>query len=216
MAFFCSTLRFDPRIRSLLDLSIYLDISNEITGHGFHDFASLSDPQKQYADVIIEVLPTRLIPYKGATEVLRVRLVMKEGVKHFTPVYLFDEGSTISWTPCGGKLSCSYPGIRFFYGPDTYFCDEASVLEMDGKFDRLDELIYVESHLSNLSTKYYGEVTQQMLKHADFPGSNDGTGLLQTIIGLKIRQLCEQIIAGDSSHGLKRKQLRRCLRLSSS
>lgn len=85
---------------------------------------------------------------------------------------------------------------------------------MDGQFDRLDELIYVESHLSNLSTKYYGEVTQQMLKHADFPGSNDGTGLFQTIIGLKIRQLYEQIIAGDSSHGLKREQLRRCLRLS--
>ncbi|URD75861.1 Phosphoribulokinase [Musa troglodytarum] len=228
---------FDPRIRSLLDLSIYLDISNEVKfawkiqrdmaerGESLEsikasikarksDFDMYIDPQKQYADVIIEVLPTRLIPDKSATEVLRVRLVMREGVKHFTPVYLFDEGSTISWTPCGGKLSCSYPGIRFFYGPDTYFSDEASVLEMDGRFDRLDELIYVESHLSNLSTKYYGEVTQQMLKHADFPGSNDGTGLFQTIVGLKVRQLYEQIIAGDGSHGLKREQLRRCLRLS--
>lgn len=66
---------------------------------------------------------------------------------------------------------------------------------MDGQFDRLDELIYVESHLSNLSTKFYGEVTQQMLKHSDFPGSNNGTGLFQTIIGLKIRDLYEQIVA---------------------
>ncbi|RWV90922.1 hypothetical protein GW17_00046833 [Ensete ventricosum] len=72
---------------------------------------------------------------------------------------------------------------------------QVSVLEMDGQFDRLDELIYVESHLSNLSTKFYGEVTQQMLKHADFPGSNNGTGLFQTIIGLKIRDLYEQIVA---------------------
>lgn len=72
---------------------------------------------------------------------------------------------------------------------------QVSVLEMDGKFDRLDELIYMESHLSNLSTKFYGEVTQQMLKHADFPGSNNGTGLFQTIIGLKIRDLYEQIVA---------------------
>lgn len=66
---------------------------------------------------------------------------------------------------------------------------------MDGQFDRLDELIYVESHLSNLSSKFYGEVTQQMLKHADFPGSSNGTGLFQTIVGLKIRDLYEQIVS---------------------
>ena len=70
---------------------------------------------------------------------------------------------------------------------------------MDGQFDRLDELIYVESHLSNLSTKFYGEVTQQMLKHADFPGSNNGTGLFQTIVGLKIRDLYEQLIANKET-----------------
>lgn len=66
---------------------------------------------------------------------------------------------------------------------------------MDGQFDRLDELIYVESHLSNLSANFYGEVTQQMLKHSDFPGSNNGTGLFQTIVGLKIRDLYAQIVA---------------------
>lgn len=73
------------------------------------------------------------------------------------------------------------------------------MVEMDGQFDRLDELIYVESHLSSLSTKFYGEVTQQMLKHADFPGSNNGTGLFQTIVGLKIRDLYEQIIKEKSA-----------------
>ena len=35
---------------------------------------------------------------------------------------------------------------------------------MDGQFDNLEELIYVESHLSNTSAKFYGEITQQMLK----------------------------------------------------
>lgn len=73
------------------------------------------------------------------------------------------------------------------------------MLEMDGQFDRLDELIYIESHLSNISTKFYGEITQQMLKHADFPGSNNGTGLFQTIVGLKIRDLFEQIVANKVS-----------------
>lgn len=72
---------------------------------------------------------------------------------------------------------------------------KVSVVEMDGQFDKLDELIYVETHLSNLSTKFYGEVAQQMLTHADLPGSNNGTGLFQTIVGLKIRDLYEQIVA---------------------
>lgn len=64
--------------------------------------------------------------------------------------------------------------------------EDVSVLEMDGQFDKLEELIYVESHLSNTSAKFYGEITQQMLKNSSFPGSNNGTGLLQTIIGLKV------------------------------
>ena len=39
---------------------------------------------------------------------------------------------------------------------------------------------------SNTSAKFYGEITQQMLKNASFPGSNNGTGLFQTIVGLKV------------------------------
>jgi hypothetical protein len=66
---------------------------------------------------------------------------------------------------------------------------QVSVLEMDGQFDKIEELIYVESHLSNTSAKFYGEITQQMLKNSQFPGSNNGTGLFQTIVGLKIREV---------------------------
>ncbi|XP_052209548.1 phosphoribulokinase, chloroplastic-like [Diospyros lotus] len=213
---------YDKRVRDLLAFSIYLDISNEVKfgwkiqrdvaerGHSFEsikastearrtDFDIYIDPQKQYADAVIEVLPTRLIPDDDQGKFLRVRLIMKEGMKLSSPVYLFDEGSTITWVPCGRKLICSYPGIKFFYGHETYFGHEVCVLEMDGQFDRLDELIYIESHLSNISTKFYGELTQQMLKHSDFPGSNNGTGLFQTIIGLKIRDIYEQIIAGGKA-----------------
>jgi hypothetical protein len=39
---------------------------------------------------------------------------------------------------------------------------------------------------SNTSAKFYGEITQQMLKNSSFPGSNNGTGLFQTIVGLKV------------------------------
>lgn len=68
-----------------------------------------------------QVLPTQLIPNETEGKILRVRMIQKEQAKDFEPVYLFDEGSTISWIPCGRKLTCSFPGIKFFYGPDEYF-----------------------------------------------------------------------------------------------
>ncbi len=39
-----------------------------------------------------------------------------------------------------------------------------------------------------------GEITQQMLKNSAFPGSNNGTGLFQTIVGLKVREAYERIV----------------------
>ncbi|MCO5594973.1 hypothetical protein L7F22_049010 [Adiantum nelumboides] len=74
----------------------------------------------------------------------------EEGVPHFKLVHFFYQGSTISWVPCGKKLTCSYPDIRFFYGVDTYYNNEVTVLEIDGQFDKLEELVYVEIHLSNI------------------------------------------------------------------
>eukprot|EP01024_Parvocaulis_polyphysoides_P059845 TRINITY_DN6489_c0_g1_i6.p2 TRINITY_DN6489_c0_g1~~TRINITY_DN6489_c0_g1_i6.p2 ORF type:complete len:143 (-),score=14.61 TRINITY_DN6489_c0_g1_i6:137-520(-) len=118
---------------------------------------------------------------------------MKEGNDLFDPTHLFDSGSTISWIPCGRKLTCSFPGIKFYYGPDTWYGQEVSILEMDGQFEKLEEIIYVESHLSSTGAKFYGEITQQMLKNNTFPGSTNGTGLFQTIIGLKIREVFERV-----------------------
>ena len=93
-----------------------------------------AEPQKQYASVVMEVLPTQLIPDDTERKVLRVRLIMKEsGVKNFQPIYIFDEGSTISWVPCGRKLTCSYPGIKFFCGPEAYFENEV-ILSQYPKF----------------------------------------------------------------------------------
>lgn len=206
----------DSRVREMFDFKIYLDISDDVKfawkiqrdmaerGHSLEsikasiearkpDFDAFVDPQKEFADVIIQVLPTQLIPDDNEGKILRVRMIMKEGVKNFDAPYLFDEGSTISWIPCGRKLTCSYPGIKFFYGPDTFYGKEVTVLEMDGQFDKLEELIYVESHLSNTSTKFYGEITQQMLKYQNGPGSNNGTGFFQTMVGLKVREVYERI-----------------------
>jgi phosphoribulokinase len=208
---------YDERVRGLLDFSVYLDISDEVKvawkiqrdmaerGHTYEDviasinsrkpdFDAYIDIQKQYADVVIQVLPTNLIPNDQERKVLRVRLIQREGVENLKPVYLFDEGSTIDWIPCGRKLTCSYPGIRMHYGPDSYFGHDVSVLEVDGQFDRLEEMIYVENHLSNTSTRYYGEMSELLLKHREYPGSNNGTGLFQVLVGLKMRETYDQLV----------------------
>ena len=209
----------DERVRGLIDFSVYLDIHDDVKiawkiqrdmaerGHTYedvlasinsrrHDFEAYIDIQKQYADVVIQILPTQLIPdEEKERKILRVRLLQKESVEGFDPVYLFDEGSTIDWIPCGRKLTCSFPGIRMHYGPDSYYGHDVSVLELDGQFERLEELIYVESHLSNTSTKYYGEMTELLLKHREYPGSKNGSGLFQVLVGLKMRESYERLTA---------------------
>ena len=47
-------------------------------------------------------------------------MIQKEGNDMVDPVHLFDEGSTVDWIPCGRKLTCSFPGIKFHYGPDEW------------------------------------------------------------------------------------------------
>jgi phosphoribulokinase len=206
---------YDERVRNLLDFSVYLDISDEVKiqwkiqrdmeerGHTYDDviasinarkpdFSAYIEPQRQYADVVIQVLPTQLVKDQNS-HLIRVRLVQKEGIEGFEPTYLFDEGSTIDWRPCGRKLTCAYPGIKMYYGPDNYYGNEVSVLEVDGKFDNLEEMIYIESHLSKTGTKYYGEMTELLLKHKDYPGSDNGTGLFQVLVGLKMRQTYEYL-----------------------
>jgi phosphoribulokinase len=212
---------YDERVRALLDFSVYLDIDDEVKiawkiqrdmaerGHTYEDvlaainsrrpdFSAYIDTQKQYADMVIQVLPTNLIPNDKERKVLRVRLIQKDGVEGVEPVYLFDEGSTIDWIPCGRKLTCSYPGIKMHYGPDEYFGHSASILEVDGRFDRLEEMIYLESHLSSTSTKFYGEMTELLLQHKDYPGSDNGTGLFQVLVGLKLRATYERLVGGEA------------------
>jgi phosphoribulokinase len=143
---------FDERVRGLLDFSVYLDISDEVKiawkiqrdmaerGHTYEDvlasinsrkpdFEAFIDPQKQYADVVLQVLPTNLIKDDTERKVLRVQMIQRDGVDGFEPAYLFDEGSTIDWVPCGRKLTCSYPGIKMHYGPNAYYGNSVSVLE---------------------------------------------------------------------------------------
>ncbi|KGF72589.1 phosphoribulokinase [Neosynechococcus sphagnicola sy1] len=211
---------YDERVRKLLDFSVYLDISDEVKiawkiqrdmserGHTYEDvlaainarrpdFKAYIDPQKEFADVVIQVLPTELLK-DDQGKILRVRMIQRDGVEGLEPAYLFDEGSTIYWTPCGRKLTCSYPGIKMYYGPDSYYGHSVSVLEVDGQFDNLEEVIYIESHLSNTSAKYQGELTHLLLQHREYPGSTNGTGLFQVLAGLKMRATYERLAAPEA------------------
>merc|ERR1712176_1379602 len=162
----------------------------EERGHSLESIMAYIDPQKKDADMIIEVLPTALD--KEDKKTLRVRCIQKDGVADFTPCYLFDSGSSIEWTPAADKLASPAPGMKLKYGPEEYGGKAAQVVEMDGNFDNLQELVYIESALSNTKTKYYGELTQAMLALSDAPGSNNGTGLMQTLAAFAIRDLYEK------------------------
>lgn len=212
---------YDERVRSLLDFSVYFDISDEVKiawkiqrdmaerGHRYEDvlaainsrkpdFTKYIEPQREFADVVLQVLPTNLIKNDTDRKVLRVRMLQREGKEGFDPVYLFDQGSTIHWTPCGRKLTCSYPGMQLYYGSDVYYGRYVSVLEVDGQFDNLEEVIYIENHLSNTSTKYQGEMTHLLLQHREYPGSNNGTGLFQVLTGLKMRATYERLTSKEA------------------
>jgi len=203
----------DERVRSLLDFSLYLDISDEVKtnwkiqrdmeerGHSLEsilasiearkpDFEAYISPQKKFADLIIEVLPTELDPEDKKT--LRVRSIQKNGIPDFNPSFIFDEGSSITWAPPADKLASPPPGIKLKYGIEEYFGNSVSVFEMDGSFTNLQELVYIESAIKNTNTKFYGELTQAMLALADAPGSNNGTGLMQTLAAFAIRALFEK------------------------
>lgn len=207
---------YDKRVKDALDFTVYLDLADEVKiawkiqrdmaerGHTLEnilasiesrkpDFQKFVDPQKQDCDVVMEILPTQLIPDDEERKVLRVRLLQDENRPYFNPIYLYDEGSSIEWVPCGRKLTCSYPGIKFRYGPDTYYNKEVSVFEVDGSFEKLEEMVYVETHIERTGTKFFGEITQSLLKNPNAPGSKNGTGLIQVIMAMMMRTVYERV-----------------------
>jgi len=207
----------EPRVREQLDLSIYLDISDEVKfawkvqrdveERGWTpeqvkesieerkpDFEAFVAPQRSESDIVIEVLPSKL---SDDPKHIRTRFIQKDGLDLVKAPFLFDEGSTIEWTPNGKKLSKSDVGCKFAYYPEKYMGSDVTVLEMDGTFDKLDELVYVESAISNTGSKFYGELTQQILKNKDAPGSDNGTGFFQTLCSFKIREAYEKATGNE-------------------
>jgi phosphoribulokinase len=205
---------YDDRVNAALDLTIYLDITDEVKfawkaqrdiaerGATMEevqaaidgrkpDFAAYVEPQKQKADIVVQVLFSDIVDDKSG-KYLKVKYIQKKSVTCVSQPYLFDAGSKIAWTPNAAKLSSS-EGVAFASYDDEWFGQPVSVIEMDGSVDALEELIYVESHMCATGTKYYGELSEQMIKNKDSPGSDNGSGLFQTLASFKIREAYENL-----------------------
>merc|ERR1719284_570305 len=207
----------DDRVNEALDLSIYLDITDsvkfawkaqrDIAERGATmeevqaaidarkpDFAAYVEPQKARADIVVQVLMSDLIE-DPTGKFLKVKLITKKGLSSVSGPFLFDEGSEVTWVPNGDKLTTEAPGVKLASYDDIWYDQPVSVLEMDGKIEKLEELIYVESHLCNTGSKFYGEWTEQIVGNKDSPGSDNGTGLFQTLCAFKIREAYEKMTA---------------------
>eukprot|EP00470_Lotharella_oceanica_P012251 CAMPEP_0170186476 /NCGR_PEP_ID=MMETSP0040_2-20121228/39217_1 /TAXON_ID=641309 /ORGANISM="Lotharella oceanica, Strain CCMP622" /LENGTH=496 /DNA_ID=CAMNT_0010433233 /DNA_START=1 /DNA_END=1491 /DNA_ORIENTATION=- len=209
----------DKDVIDSLDFTFYIDVSDPVKkawkierdmverGHKKEDiiasiesrkpdFEKFVEPQKANADVIISIEPTKLDVAPGEeTKYLNTRLIQKENQHGIRPVYMFEEeGAVVDWDPCAstGGMMCPYPGTRVRYYDEVNGEKQAHVLEVDGVFGETEELFFIEERLSNTNTKYFGELTKQMLKNKAAPGSGDGSGLIQALVALKMRESYER------------------------
>merc|ERR1719183_3383549 len=170
----------DERVNESLDLTVYLDITDDVKfawkaqrdiaerGATMEevqkaidgrkpDFAAFVEPQKEKADIVVQVLLSDLIDDPSG-KFLKVKLIQKKSAP-VKPAYLMDEGASVEWVPNKEKLRTSAPGVKLASYEDMWYGQPVSVLEMDGKVDSLEDLSYVETHLCNTGTEYYGEMS---------------------------------------------------------
>jgi len=196
---------YDKKAASQLDLSIYIDIVNDVkfawkvqrdvAERGWTeeqvkadiekrlpDFAAYVDPQKKDADVILRYEPSdKGLPY------LKVKLIQKKG-SAFPAISLKKELT----------LSGSEPGAVIKQYDEDWMGSPATVIEMDGEIDMDSmeaQLKEIESNLEGLGGKSDSELTDAMVKLKSSPGSQNGTGLLQSVIAMKIREIYEKLTA---------------------
>jgi len=192
----------DANVRKSLDLGIYIDIVDEVkfdwkvkrdvTERGWTeaqvradiekrkpDFAAYVDPQKANADVILRYEPSdKGLPY------LKVKLIQKKGGA-FPPIALSKPLSLAG--PVGATLK-TYD--------DTWFGNAVSVVEMDGEIDMNNmesQVTEIEKALTGLGGKTDSELTTAMAKLKSSPGTQNGSGLFQTVIAFKVRQVYEKL-----------------------
>lgn len=206
----------DPRVRALLDFTIYLDISDAIkfawkiqrdtAERGWTpdqvkadiekrkpDFAAYVAPQMAYSDIVISVLPSE-ISKEPVGKHLKVKLIQKNEKKGLLPAYILDSHSTVKVHPTAKqvKQAPGEPGVALASYQEEYYGHTVNVVELDGKLSDINDFTFVEKVISQTGSHHTGEVAHELIKVGDkAPGSLDGTGLFQTITALKLREFYE-------------------------
>jgi phosphoribulokinase len=193
---------YDAKARSQLDLSLYIDIVNEVkfawkvqrdvAERGWTeeqvqadiqkrlpDFAAYVDPQKKDADVILRYEPSdQGLPY------LKVKLIQKK------------DGAFPMITLKSDMKITGSPGAVLKQYDDDWLGSPVTVVEMDGEIDMDNmaaQVAEIEANIEGLNGRSPTELTDAMVKLKSSPGSQNGTGLLQAVIAMKIREVYDKL-----------------------
>ena len=207
----------DPRVRELLDFTIYLDISDEIkfawkiqrdmAERGWTlkqvqdsieqrkpDFAAYVAPQMEFSDVVISVLPSE-ISKEEVGKHLKVKMIQTNAKKGLKPAYILDKDATVAvYPPATAVKSEPTCGVALASYKSKFYGRDVTTVEMDGKLTDIKDFANIEKYLVDTAAKVPLEVSNELIKvGAGSPGSLDGTGLFQTLTALKLREFYESV-----------------------
>jgi phosphoribulokinase len=203
----------DPRVRDLLDFTIYLDISDDIkkawkiqrdmAERGWTleqviqsiedrkpDFAAYVAPQMEFSDVVISVLPSE-VSKEAMGKHLKVKLVQKLNKSGYTPTTTTVDSKVIESSEIKQSETC---GLKIASYKDKFYGNDVQVCEMDGKLEDINDYTKLEKYFKDTSAKSPSELSAELIKVGpNSPGSLDGTAVFQTITAFKLRELYEKI-----------------------
>merc|ERR1712083_1180067 len=185
---------YDEKARTNLDLAIYIDIVNDVkfawkiqrdvAERGWTEEQVKEDIEKRLPDFAKYVVP-RYEPSDQGLPYLKVKLIQKKDGA-FPMISLKKELS----------LKGSKPGAIIKEYDDDWYGSPVSVIEMDGEIDMdnmAEQVAEIEANIEGLNGRSASELTDAMVKLKDSPGSQNGTGLLQAIIAMKIREVYDKL-----------------------
>mmetsp|Transcript_2689 Transcript_2689/g.2817 ORF Transcript_2689/g.2817 Transcript_2689/m.2817 type:complete len:157 (+) Transcript_2689:103-573(+) len=146
------------------------------------------------SDVVISVLPSD-ISTEAVGKHLKVQLIQANGKAGFKPAFMLNEDANIKVTPASSQVKVgSTCGVTLASYKKEYYGRQASVVEMDGKLEDINDYKEIEKFLSGTAAKVPGELATELIKvGANSPGSLDGSGLFQTLTALKLREFYESV-----------------------
>lgn len=203
----------DPRVRDLLDFSIYLDISDDIKfawklqrdmeERGWTkeqvmesieqrkpDFAAYVAPQMQDSDVVLSVLPSETSTLDVGKH-LKVKMIQRADKANYKSASM-TEGSVKP--DVKSDAGCE---VTLGFGKEKFYNHDCNVITMDGKLTDINDYKVIEKLLKDTAARSPTELSDALIAvGANSPGSMDGSGLFQTLTSFKLREFYETLIGG--------------------